>query len=190
MKPHNQLTAQRDTACKSLHGLGVAPTVCQIPSLNHHSPHLSLPSATIPYSETLRNSVKYLIKSLYDPFKSLELSVCQKQSSNLTSGSTESCHHSLASLCIHPLTPLFVFLHRPWGPVYSLHVSQNTKRRKTAGKKGGIEQHPGHFQPNQCYIPYQETLRNSVKYPKNPVNHPFEVDFNLQQRKQQSLMIF
>ena len=40
---------------------------------------------------------------------------------------------------------------------------------------GGIEQHPGHFQPNQCYIAYSETLRNSVKYPKNPVNHPFKM---------------
>ena len=39
--------------------------------------------------------------------------------------------------------------------------------------KEGIEQHPGHFQPNQCYIPYSETLRNSVNYSKNPVNHPF-----------------
>lgn len=39
--------------------------------------------------------------------------------------------------------------------------------------KEGIEQHPGHFQPKQCYIPYSETLRNSVKYSKNPVNHPF-----------------
>ena len=39
---------------------------------------------------------------------------------------------------------------------------------------GGIEQHPGHFQPNQCYISYSETLRNSVKYHKNPVNHPFK----------------
>lgn len=40
--------------------------------------------------------------------------------------------------------------------------------------KEGIEQHPGHFQPKQCYIPYSETLRNSVKYSKNPVNHPFK----------------
>ena len=37
-----------------------------------------------------------------------------------------------------------------------------------------IEQHPGHFQPNQCYIPYSETLRNSVKYKKKTVNYPFK----------------
>ena len=41
--------------------------------------------------------------------------------------------------------------------------------------KEGIEKHPGHFQPKQCYIPYSETLRNSVKYSKNPVNHPFDI---------------
>ena len=35
-----------------------------------------------------------------------------------------------------------------------------------------IEQHPGHFQLNQCYIPYSETLRNSVKYPIKSVNDP------------------
>ena len=40
--------------------------------------------------------------------------------------------------------------------------------------KEGIEQHLGHFQPNQCYIPYSENLRNSVKYSKNPVNNPFK----------------
>ena len=41
--------------------------------------------------------------------------------------------------------------------------------------KEGTEQHPGHFQPKQCYIPYSETLRNSVKYSKNPANHPFKL---------------
>ena len=47
---------------------------------------------------------------------------------------------------------------------YSKAISQ--------GASGCIEQHPGHFQPSQCYIPYSETWMNSMKYPKKSVNDP------------------
>ena len=31
-----------------------------------------------------------------------------------------------------------------------------------------------HNTANQCYIPYWEIFRNSVKYPQNPVSDPFK----------------
>ena len=49
---------------------------------------------------------------------------------------------------------------------YSRAISQ--------GALGRMEQYPGHFERNQYYISFSETLSNSVKYPIKSVNDPFK----------------
>ena len=62
-----------------------------------------------------------------------------------------------------------------------LYIHEHSIKDQVQSTRG--EQHLGHFQPNQCYIPYLETLRNSVKYPKTQSMTPLMVLANLVLRK-------